>query len=135
MSAELIWPSRARCMLVGHTARTKSTVFGEAGSTVANGSEARLASTNFLACRSQFAEPDLVMVIWFVSLVNIMLPSLVASHEIHLKAASLFLQAEKIALDSSPKMVHAPPSGLFGTGTAPTLSAPSACSISFAVVR
>src|SRR5262245_23022926 len=122
-------------MFVGHTARTKSTVFGESGSTLANGSELRLASTNFFACRSQFADPDFVMVIWLVSFVNIMLPSLVASHDIHLNAASLFLQVEKIAFDSSPKMVHAPPSGLFGTGTAPTFSAPSACSISFAVVR
>src|SRR5262249_13630728 len=111
------------------------TVLGESGSTAENGSDCRLASTKRLGCSVQLAAPDFVTVSCVVSLVNIMLPSLEDSHEIHWNAASLFLQVEKIAFDSSPKIVHALPSADFGTGTAPTLSSPSACTISLAEVR
>src|SRR5690349_24406887 len=102
MSAGEISPSSARCMFVVQTVRTKSTVFGESGRTDAKGKDASVASTKRLGCSVQFAAPVFVIVSWFVSLVNIRFPSTEERNESQRNAASLFLQVEKMAFDSSP---------------------------------
>src|SRR5688500_14671365 len=95
------------------------------------GRDAKLASTKRFGCTDQSLPPETVMGSWPLSLACSTLFSAVDRKLIHRKAASLFLLAAKMAFDSSPKYVQAPPSGARGTGTAEALS-PRAATISAA---
>src|SRR5580698_3655848 len=103
MSSDWIWPSSARCMLVGQTRAMKSGVFGLSGSEAAIGSEAWLASTKRLGCSVQFLAADCATGSCPVNLLSAALFSPVERKAHHLKAASRALLAANTALDSSPK--------------------------------